>query len=482
MGTQAGQAFRDFDFHFFVGVFVKHYRWIFAFALLGGILALGISMVLPKRYAASATLLIWPRGNHIDENGSVSDPQDIARNTTAFYQQMLTINYLVTDFQSLLASRSFKERVEKQIALTGRELAPYTVRPSLLRERRYLEVAAMSTSPETAVTVANEMTAVLAEYVEANLPIYRPLPVDKAILPEEPYSPRTPLNVAAGICLGLFASFGAFLLKEIFFATVDAPAIAESRLGASVLGGIVRAPGEAKEAPADPASDIVTVPMEGKTPRFDIAEGFRLLRNNLQYAFPRKSGAKVFVVTSTAPRDGKTFVASNTAVVFASAGRRVLLMNCDLRKPSLSRGFKLNYLTGMVNILTGDRSFGEVLNKNVLGLPLDVLAGGPVPPNPSELLLSDEFARFLEEQRKNYDCIIIDAPPCLNIPDAAIAGKLSDGVIFVVNAGKTRVEAAHHALNQLRALKIPLLGVVLNRYTPPGWGDSYGYGAYGEKQ
>ena len=224
-------------------------------------------------------------------------------------------------------------------------------------------------------------------------------------------------------------------------------------------------------------NNIVTVEVDGKTPRFDVAESFRLLRTNLQYSISKKDSAKVFVITSTSPKDGKTFIASNVATIIASSGQRVLLLNCDLRKPALHKIFNLERNSGIVNILVGEATFDDVINRNVLGLSLDVLASGPVPPNPSELLMSPAFQQLIDDYRDKYDYIILDAPPCLNISDAAIVGKLSDGIIYVVSAGQTRVDNAAHAVEQLQALDIPVIGVILNRFSPKGW-NAYGYGGY----
>jgi capsular exopolysaccharide synthesis family protein len=225
------------------------------------------------------------------------------------------------------------------------------------------------------------------------------------------------------------------------------------------------------------ASRIFTLP--GDRQEFSaIAECFRILRTNLQYSSNRHDGeAKVFVFTSALPGEGKTFTASNLIVSLADAGKKCLIINCDLRKPALGKIFGIKNQVGLVNVLVGEARFEEVVRRHLFELPLDVLLCGPIPPNPSKLLLGDDFRNLLARLKKEYDYIFLDAPPCLTLADTSILAPLCEGVVFVVQAGRTDSNVSLQALNQLRQLNFNIVGVVLNRFSVKEAG-SFGYRDY----
>ncbi len=473
---------RIIDFRYILGVFLK-YCWIIALAaLLAGVLTYAVNKYfVPKIYTARTTVCVMP--NTLKDE--VADPSTMSKNVGASYQEFLIINQLIYDINVMVSSRNLltkmTTRLENEGEVTPELLAAnkYTITPELMRQTRMVQIEVDSTSPEVAMGVANAMSDTLVDYLDKNLQLKNVQVLDRAMTPTKPSRPRILLNTLIGIFLGGTGCFLLCFLKELFRGTVDSPDVVTQRLGATVVGTVAQLGEEIAESrqSTSRSNNIVTVEVDGKTPRFDVAESFRLLRTNLQYSLSKKNGAKVFVVTSTSPKDGKTFIASNVATIIASSGQRVLLVNCDLRKPALHKLFNLERNSGVVNILVGEATFDDVVYRNVLNMPLDVLASGPVPPNPSELLMSADFAKIVTDNLENYDYIILDAPPCLNISDAAIVGKLSDGVLFVISATQTRIDSAAHAIEQLRQLEIPIIGVILNRFSPKAW-SGYGYSGY----
>ena len=475
---------RIIDFRYILGVFLK-YCWIIALvALAAGVITYAVNKYfISKTYTAKATVFVIPNTMSLDQN--TMDASTIRQNVGASYNEFLIINQLIYDINVMVSSRNLRDKMmdeirnENEVDLKLLEQNKYAITPELIRQTRVVQIEVDSTSPEVASGVANAMSAALVSYLKDNLQLTNVKVLDKATPPLRPSRPRILLNTIIGIFFGGAGCFLLCFLKDIFRGTVDSPDVVTQRLGATVVGTVAKLGEDISESrqSSSRANNIVTVEVDGKTPRFDVAESFRLLRTNLQYSLTKKDGAKVFVVSSTSPKDGKTFIASNVATIIASSGQRVLLVNCDLRKPALHKLFNLERNSGVVNILVGESTFDEVINRNVLNMPLDVLASGPVPPNPSELLMSADFAKIVTDNLNNYDYIILDAPPCLNISDAAIIGKLSDGMLFVISAGQTRVDSAAHALEQLRQLEIPIIGVILNRFSPKVW-SSYGYSGY----
>jgi capsular exopolysaccharide synthesis family protein len=192
-----------------------------------------------------------------------------------------------------------------------------------------------------------------------------------------------------------------------------------------------------------------------------VSEAFRVLRTNLQFAAVDKE-LKVVLVTSTTPNEGKSTVAQYLAQTISQTGKKVLVLDADLINPTLHRRFGIPNLRGLSNLIVGDTD-GTVFT-GVKEYPnLSVITSGPIPPNSSELLGSSQMKHLMDLLREEYDVIIMDTPPILPVTDAVVASSLADGVILVVQAGKSRHGEVHHAQEVLQAAHANLLGVVLNR-------------------
>ncbi|WP_106496249.1 CpsD/CapB family tyrosine-protein kinase [Lentibacillus sp. Marseille-P4043] len=195
-------------------------------------------------------------------------------------------------------------------------------------------------------------------------------------------------------------------------------------------------------------------------PKSPISEQFRTVRTNLQFASVDEELATI-LVTSSGPAEGKSSSVSNLAVVYAQQGKRVLLVDADLRKPTAHYTFRLDNLTGLSNILVGETPVAEaVSNTNVENL--DVISCGPIPPNPSELLGSKKMEQFIQEIRGLYDVILFDTPPVLAVTDAQILANYCDGSLLVVRSNQTEYDAAKKSIDVLQSAKAKFLGTVLN--------------------
>ncbi|WP_405097367.1 CpsD/CapB family tyrosine-protein kinase [Oceanobacillus sp. FSL H7-0719] len=195
-------------------------------------------------------------------------------------------------------------------------------------------------------------------------------------------------------------------------------------------------------------------------PKSPISEQYRTVRTNMQFASVDKE-LKTLIVTSSGPAEGKSSTTANLAVVYAQQGKKVLLVDADLRKPTMHYTFRLDNLRGLSNVLVGENTIDEATNHTDVEL-LDVMTCGPIPPNPSELLASKKMETFLKEALFNYDMVIFDTPPVLAVTDAQILADIVDGSILVVRSGGTEIELAQRAKEALAPAKAKLLGVVLN--------------------
>ena len=209
---------------------------------------------------------------------------------------------------------------------------------------------------------------------------------------------------------------------------------------------------------------------------FFIREAYKTLRTNVTFSLAGEGTSRVVVVTSALQGEGKSVTAINLALSFAEADKKVLLIDCDLRRPKLGRLLDLSSLAGLTNLLLDP----SLLEKSILKRynTIDVLLPGDIPPNPSELLGSDRMKKLLDRLREKYDCIILDTPPINIVTDAVVLAPQTDGVLFVVRANQSERGAVIHAVGQLEDTRAKLLGFVLNGVDP----EQSGYGRYRYKK
>ncbi|MUK87404.1 polysaccharide biosynthesis tyrosine autokinase [Ornithinibacillus sp. L9] len=195
-------------------------------------------------------------------------------------------------------------------------------------------------------------------------------------------------------------------------------------------------------------------------PKSPISEQYRTLRTNLDFSSVDEK-LQTILVTSAGPSEGKSSTISNLAVVYAQQGKRVLLVDADLRKPTMHYTFRMDNLRGLSNILVGDTTIEDATaDGGVAGL--DIIGCGPIPPNPSELLGSKRMEKFIADARERYDVILFDAPPVLAVTDAQILANNCDGSLLVIRSKKTDIEGAKKSIEALKPAKAKLLGTVLN--------------------
>ena len=196
-----------------------------------------------------------------------------------------------------------------------------------------------------------------------------------------------------------------------------------------------------------------------KKPNSIAAEAYRTLRTNIQYSSFDKE-IKTMVITSSEPGEGKSTTAGNIALSFAQSEKSVILIDCDLRKPSLHRKFKVSNLVGLSDVLIGKEKMNDAVNE--YSENLHILTSGKLPPNPSEMLGSKAMGRLLEELKSKYDIIILDSAPLQAVTDAQILSTKVDGTILVVRAEKTKKESVKNAVDLLKNVNANIIGMVLN--------------------
>jgi capsular exopolysaccharide synthesis family protein len=208
-------------------------------------------------------------------------------------------------------------------------------------------------------------------------------------------------------------------------------------------------------------------------PKSPISEAYRSLRTNIQFSSIDEP-VKVILITSAQPEEGKSTTISNLAVTYALEGKKVLLMDADLRKPTLHRYFSASNRLGLTNLLAGQHRMADIVSETQIP-NLFLIPSGSLPPNPSELLASKRMYALLNEVKEEYDIVLIDSPPVLAVTDSQVLSAMCDGVVLVINHGKVKREAAQKSVAQLKHVKARILGVVLNNKAVSRNESSYYY-------
>lgn len=196
-------------------------------------------------------------------------------------------------------------------------------------------------------------------------------------------------------------------------------------------------------------------------PKSTVSEAFRNLRTNVHYTNVDKE-IKVLQITSSVQSEGKSTVSANYAVTVAQGGKKVLLMDCDLRKPQVHKLFNVNNKTGLSNILVGDASTEHNIQKTKVE-NLFILTSGPIPPNPSEMLDSRRMKELMESVADYFDMVVVDSPPILPVTDGLILSKIADGTLLVVSLGSTQKEALKKTVEALENIDANIIGTVVNK-------------------
>lgn len=289
--------------------------------------------------------------------------------------------------------------------------------------------------------------------------------VDKAYTSKNPIKPQKPIFYLGALILGLILPAGFIFGRDVLNNKVESD---------SDVVALTRVPVSGKISQQDDAGPIVV----NETSRTAISEQFRALRTNMQYIHTKSSSnARVTLFTSSVSGEGKSFVASNLAMTLALSGRKVVLLELDLRKPKISKNFGIGNRVGLSNFFVGAATIQEIIRSSDIHENLDIISSGVIPPNPSELLLRDEVNTLMNYLKERYDDILIDTPPIGLVTDAEILSRVVDASFFVVRANYTLKQHVKHIEEIKRKAILPKLNIIINGLPSE---LSYGYGYYSD--
>lgn len=452
----------------YIRILRKNWLIIMVATLVGIGIAAVFSLTRTPQYETQSTVFV--------SSQSGSTIQDLQQGNV-FTQQR------VTTYTNLVSTPIVMNPViaELDLGITAAQLDAQVEASSALNTT-LITITVTDPDPILAADIANALAASLTSAVEeietpndSDTSPVRLTRVKDALPPLTPSSPNVPLNLALGALVGLALGVGAAVLRSVLDTRIRSPRDVEQVTDRPMIGAIPFDP-KVKERPlivhADPLS-----------PR---AESFRALRTNLQ--FLDMEGRSSFVITSSVPAEGKSTTTINLAIALADAGKRVALLDTDLRKPKVAEYLGIEGGAGLTDVLINRARVGDVM------LPwgqrsLWVLPAGKVPPNPSELLGSAQMHTLLEVLERDFDVVLCDAPPLLPVTDAAILAKATSGAIVIVASGQTNRHQLDGAMDALQTVGAKVAGLVMtmvptrgpDAYYAYGAGYGYGYGYFQEQ-
>ena len=436
---------------------VRKRWWLVAGAIAVAVgVAVTVTLLTPPKYAASVTFFVSTRGTEVTQ---AFQGGQFAQQRVKSYVDVLTSNRLAQSITSAGGGGLTAEEVQDEITA---QVIPDTV---------LVEATVTDTNRARALGVAQSLAVEFPELVGkletppgSKVPTVGVQIIAEPKLAAAPVSPQPLRNVGLAVALGLIVGVGAAALRESLDSTIRSPEALQDAVSAPVLSAI----------PFDRKAEKAPLITEGSA-QSTRAEAMRQLRTNLQFVNVDRP-LRSLVVSSALPGEGKSTTACNLGIAFAEAGKRVILIDADLRRPRIAEYLGLEGAVGLTNVLAGQANVRDVVQPwGKSGLY--VLPSGYIPPNPSELLGSGNMADLLTALGAAFDVIIIDTPPLLPVTDAAVMATVADGCLLVSRHAKTTVSQASTAAAALAAVSAKLHGCVLNMI-PAKAAGTYAYYSY----
>ncbi|MFI5060636.1 MAG: polysaccharide biosynthesis tyrosine autokinase [Actinomycetales bacterium] len=442
--------------HQYAAAFKRYWYVVVIATIVGALGGLGLSQIATPVYTATASL-------YFSLNFG-SSANDLNQGSTYTQNQMLSFAQLST---SPLVLNPVID--DLNLSITPKDLSD-AIGVSTPQNTVILQLSVSNTDPAQAAKIANAVAASLSDKVGQIAPksvtgadTVSVRVIQPATAPVDPSSPNTRLNLVAGLVLGLLLGSLIIVLRELLDTRVHSAAIATAVTGVPLVGT------------ADREKRRAVGPVMLRDPLSNAAENYRQLRSNLEFVAV-DSDTLGFAVTSSVPGEGKSLIALNLALALSEGGRKVLLVDADLRRPMVAAYTGLPGEAGLTSILVGRASVADVVQTwGETGL--HVLASGPIPPNPSELLSSRVMADLVDTLVHDYDVVVFDTAPMVAVADAAILARMLDGALLVADRTRVHRPQLTQTMDSLEKSGVRVLGLVINRSAPSKDRHAYYYRA-----
>lgn len=401
----------------------------------------------------------------------------VERDTVIEKNDIETSKTLSTTYMEVLKTRIFLKDISNAVygKYTGDEILKM-INISTVNDTELLKISVKALNAYDAYAIAEAITQKAPDKLTSVYKSGEVEIVDPPVKPQNPDPKGYAKNTAAGFMIGLMIGFAYAFVYDFFDKKVHKASDISKRFGISVLGETAQnikngKKGNKKKIRIPEVQKIISSDTD-----FDTAETYKSIRTNIMFSMPKTDGGKVIVVTGALPEEGKTTTTVNLAITFAQTGAKTVLVDCDLRKSRVHRYLQIERDRGVTNVVCGFLSLDDAIKKNVRQ-NLDCLTAGEVPPNPAELLQTDEFKNMICALKQQYDYIFIDTPPVTFVTDAAILAKDCSGVVVVARCEFTTYDLLDSAIEELNKSGAKILGVIVHdcaaKYKKYGYYKAY---------
>lgn len=465
------------------GILKKHLLFVIVMGILFGAAAFGLSnFVLTKKYESKALL-------YVENSQKAKDSDSVNINDINAAQKLVNTCQII-----------FKSSTMMDNLITNLDL-PYTkdelnkmITAQSVNGTEVMRLVAESTDPRESEKIVNELVRL------ANIEFLRIIKsgsievIDYGEINTKPSFPNIPLITAAGIVIGAAAAYIIAFVNDmldvavkhddnisklygipVFSEITDFTAAADSKYGYSKYGYGKKSASKSDTAVFSP--EIRAERLLSESTPFEITEAYNTARTNIMFA-ASTGHKKVVAVTSANPSEGKSTTCANIAITFANAGFKVLLVECDMRKPVMAKSFGVKPKNGLSGILGGFCSVSEALCTGVMLEKLDIISAGDIPPNPTELLASESMKTFLDTASESYDYVFLDTPPVNVVTDSQLMNGKIAGLVLVIKEESTTHPDIQSALEKIQLANGKALGFVKTFCKPEKsgrYGKKYGY-------
>lgn len=460
---------KTFDIKELLDLFLKRIIIIAACGLIGGVALYVVSAYFVTPQYTSATRLYVNNNNAVKmdriQNADIAASQELV----STYAIILQDSDVLQQAADLVGGGITGDRIRRMISVSS------------VNSTEIMEIRTTSSDPELSAKVSNAVANIAPSVLKRVVKAGSVEVIGTAKVPRVPSSPNVSRNSIIGIMFGVLLSMGIIFMIQFFDNTVKGEDDLKIRYNIPVLGEIpdllmhhgvksnkkiplisnylnfIRNLFNSKSKGLDNKKDI-DLTIKDDTP-FHIKEAYKTVRTNLTFALGT-SEKKIVEISSAIQSEYKSTTSCNMALTIAETGAKVLLIDADMRKPTQHKLSRLNNSKGLSSVLAGIDKLEESIHKNVDN-NLDILPSGPIPPNPSELLSSDNMKNLLEELDKTYDIILIDTPPINIVTDALSLSKYTTGIIVMARQNQTQYEELNSVISSIEFANVNLLGMIL---------------------
>ena len=475
------------------GVLLSRISVIITFSLLFGLLALCFaSFYLPEKYSSYTTMYV----KNVNEEARME--QSVTLNELNASKSLLSTYIAVLQSDAVMdqiGERLLKIYTVNEISAVfpvdeSGSVNTNAIKSSLsmasVEDTEVLKISAKTTSPEVSADVCRIIAEIAPDFLIRVVGAGSVEVIDPAKVNYRRVEPNIKKMTVLGCLLGLIAPAGVIILLYLLDNSVKSTDELKKRFDKAIIGEVYnfsQEKGEKQKKTKDGHRIISPESLINDKTVFTVSESYKTMRTNTMFALS-PFDKKIISVTSANAAEGKSTTTANLAISFSQTESKVLLIDADLRKPTQHKLFEVNNKTGLSTVLG---KMNTVENSIVKGVRenLDLMPAGPIPPNPSELLASQQFENMINELAQQYDYVIIDTPPVNVVSDVLVMSKAITGVLFVSMHGETTYDSIESALQKLEMAEVNVLGFILNNITAAHTGKyysykyKYGYSRYG---